>query len=114
MTSSIGIAVFPVYSDNSEELLKYADVAMYRSKDLGRNTYQFLDANLAEDRLRQHTLETALRTALADNALRLHYQPVVQISDRAIVGAESHGGVRAHAGSSDRGIRSIRARRACA
>ena len=35
---------------------------MYRSKELGRNTYQFLDANLAEHRLRQHTLETALRT----------------------------------------------------
>ena len=89
VTSSIGIAVYPDDSDDPEELLKYADVAMYRSKDLGRNTYQFLDANLAEDRLRQHTLETALRTALADNALRLHYQPVVQISDRTIVGAEA-------------------------
>ena len=76
VTSSIGIAVYPDDSDDPEELLKHADVAMYRSKDLGRNTYQFLDANLAEHRLRQHTLETALRTALTDNALRLHYQPV--------------------------------------
>jgi predicted signal transduction protein with EAL and GGDEF domain len=89
VTSSIGIAVYPDDSDDPEELLKHADVAMYRSKDLGRNTYQFLDANLAEHRLRQHTLETALRAALADNALRLHFQPVVQISDRAIVGAEA-------------------------
>jgi EAL domain-containing protein (putative c-di-GMP-specific phosphodiesterase class I) len=62
---------------------------MYRSKELGRNTYQFLDANLAEHRLRQHTLETALRTALADEALRLHYQPVVRINDHAIIGAEA-------------------------
>ena len=89
VTSSIGIAVYPDDSDDPEELLKHADVAMYRSKELGRNTYQFLDANLAEHRLRQHTLETALRTALADGALRLHYQPVVQINDRAIVGAEA-------------------------
>src|SRR6185295_384825 len=56
----IGIAVYPDDSDDPDELLKHADVAMYRSKDLGRNTYQFLDANLAEHRLKQHTLEAAL------------------------------------------------------
>jgi diguanylate cyclase (GGDEF)-like protein/PAS domain S-box-containing protein len=89
VTSSIGIAVYPDDSDDPEELLKHADVAMYRSKELGRNTYQFLDANLAEHRLRQHTLETALRTALADGALRLHYQPVMKINDRSIIGAEA-------------------------
>jgi len=89
VTSSIGIAVYPDDSDDPDELLKHADVAMYRSKDLGRNTYQFLDANLAEHRLKQHTLETALRGALKDGILRLHYQPVVRITDRAIVGAEA-------------------------
>jgi EAL domain-containing protein (putative c-di-GMP-specific phosphodiesterase class I) len=89
VTSSIGISVFPDDSDDPEELMKHADVAMYRSKELGRNTYQFLDADLAERRLRQHTLETALRGALKDNALKLYYQPVVRISDRAIVGAEA-------------------------
>ena len=89
VTSSIGISVFPDDSDDPEELMKHADVAMYRSKELGRNTYQFLDADLAERRLRQHTLETALRGALKDNALRLYYQPLVRITDRAIVGAEA-------------------------
>jgi EAL domain-containing protein (putative c-di-GMP-specific phosphodiesterase class I) len=89
VTSSIGIAVYPDDTDEPEELLKFADVAMYRSKDLGRNTYQFLDANLAEHRVRQHTLETSLRTALADNALHLHYQPVLRVHDRTIVGAEA-------------------------
>src|SRR5439155_880849 len=72
-----------------DELLKHADVAMYRSKELGRNTFQFLDANLAEHRLKQHTLETALRGALSNGTLKLHYQPVVRITDRAIVGAEA-------------------------
>ena len=89
ITSSIGISVYPDDSDDPDELLKHADVAMYRSKELGRNTYQFLDADLAAHRLRQHTLETALRGALSNGTLKLHYQPIVRISDRAIVGAEA-------------------------
>ena len=70
VTSSIGISVYPDDSDDPEELLKHADVAMYRSKELGRNTYQFLDADLAQRRLKQHTLESALRTALKDGLAR--------------------------------------------
>jgi diguanylate cyclase (GGDEF)-like protein/PAS domain S-box-containing protein len=65
VTSSIGISVYPDDGDAPEELLKHADVAMYRSKELGRNTYQFFDANLAERRLKQHTLE-APRTAVKE------------------------------------------------
>ncbi len=89
VTSSVGIAVYPDDSEEPEELLKYADVAMYRSKDLGRNTFQYFDANLAVHRLRQHTLETALRAALADGLLNLHYQPVMRVDDRSIIGAEA-------------------------
>jgi diguanylate cyclase (GGDEF)-like protein/PAS domain S-box-containing protein len=89
VTSSIGIAVYPDDSDDPEELLKHADVAMYRSKELGRNTFQFLDANLAEHRVRQHSLETALRAALKSDQLALHYQPVVRIDDNAVIGAEA-------------------------
>ena len=89
VTSSIGISLYPDDGDAPEELLKHADVAMYRSKELGRNTYQFFDADLAERRLKQHTLETALRSAVKDGALTLHYQPVMRISDRAVVGAEA-------------------------
>jgi diguanylate cyclase (GGDEF)-like protein/PAS domain S-box-containing protein len=89
VTSSIGIAVYPEDSDGPEGLLKHADVAMYRSKELGRNTYQFFDADLAALRLNQHTLEKALRIAVKENTLKLHYQPVIRITDRTIVGAEA-------------------------
>jgi predicted signal transduction protein with EAL and GGDEF domain len=89
VTSSIGISVYPDDSDDPEQLLKHADVAMYRSKELGRNTYQFLDADLAERRAKQHTLESALRAALKGGQLRLHYQPVMQVADRAVIGAEA-------------------------
>ena len=89
VTSSIGISVYPDDSDDSEELLKHADVAMYRSKELGRNTFQFLDADLAARRLRQHTLETALRLALKADRLSLHFQPIVRVDDGSVVGAEA-------------------------
>jgi len=89
VTSSIGISVYPDDSDDPEELLKHADVAMYRSKELGRNTYQFLDADLAQHRLQQHTLERALRVALKEGLLQLHYQPIVRVADGAVVGAEA-------------------------
>ena len=89
VTSSIGISVFPDDSDDPEELLKHADVAMYRSKELGRNTYQFLDADLAQRRVSQHALETSLRAALKANLLKLHYQPIVSFADRSVVGAEA-------------------------
>ncbi|MCL4762727.1 MAG: EAL domain-containing protein, partial [Burkholderiales bacterium] len=104
VTSSIGIAVYPDDSDDPEELLKHADVAMYRSKELGRNTYQFLDAGLAEHRVRQHSLETSLRAALREDRLQLHYQPLVRVDDGAVIGAEAllrwsdaeHGSVAPH------------------
>ncbi|HEY2863734.1 MAG TPA: PAS domain-containing protein [Casimicrobiaceae bacterium] len=89
VTSSIGISIYPDDSDDPEGLLKHADVAMYRSKELGRNTYQFFDADLAARRLKQHTLESALRTAVKECSLKLHYQPIVRIAGRAIVGAEA-------------------------
>jgi len=56
---------------------------------LGATTYQFFDADLAARRINQHTLESALRTAVKDDALRLHYQPVVRIADDTIIGAEA-------------------------
>ena len=89
VTSSIGISVYPDDSDAPEELLKHADVAMYRSKELGRNTYQFFDVDLAARRLKQHTMESALRIAVREHTLRLHYQPVLRISDGAVIGAEA-------------------------
>jgi diguanylate cyclase (GGDEF)-like protein/PAS domain S-box-containing protein len=89
VTSSIGISVYPDDSVDPEALLMHADVAMYHAKELGRNTYQYLDAELAERRLRQHALETALRAALKEGQLRLHYQPIVRIDDGAVIGAEA-------------------------
>jgi diguanylate cyclase (GGDEF)-like protein/PAS domain S-box-containing protein len=89
VTASIGIAVAPHDGDDIETLVKNADSAMYRAKELGRNTFQFhtpLAQRRAEIRL---TLETALRHALERDEFFLVYQPQVTIGSKRITGFEA-------------------------
>ncbi len=76
VSASIGISLFPDDADGPEALLKNADVAMYRAKELGKNTYQFFSSELAEQRLSDVALEAALRKALERAELALAYHPV--------------------------------------
>jgi len=88
-TTSVGIAIFPEDGEDAETLLKNADRAMYRAKELGRDNYQFAAAaklQMAESRL---AMERALRRALERNELVLHYQPMVEIASGKLVGAEA-------------------------
>lgn len=89
VTASVGIALFPDDGADADELFKNADVAMYRAKESGKNTMQFFSAEMAARRLKQHTIEVALRGAIKEGGLHLHYQPVVRIEDGRIVGAEA-------------------------
>gem|GEM_PF-5846517 len=89
VTASIGIAVAPHDGDDIETLVKNADSAMYRAKELGRNGFQFhtpLAQRRAEVRL---TLETALRHALEREEFFLVYQPQVQMRTKRITGFEA-------------------------
>ncbi|MDP1862285.1 MAG: EAL domain-containing protein [Thiobacillus sp.] len=77
---SIGISVFPHDGDDSGDLLKHADTAMYHAKSSGRNRFQLYDPAMnamAEERLQ---LETDLHYALERNELFLHYQPQVNLN----------------------------------
>jgi diguanylate cyclase (GGDEF)-like protein/PAS domain S-box-containing protein len=89
VTASIGIALYPDDGAEAESLLKNADSALYRAKDAGRNAYQLCTNELKERALQQLSLERALRRALAEGELRLHYQPVVSLASGAVVGAEA-------------------------
>jgi diguanylate cyclase (GGDEF)-like protein len=88
-TCSMGIAVFPQDGDDTDTLLRNADAAMYRAKELGRNRYQFFTADVHE-RIRRHVeLEASLRSALARGEFELHYQPQVGIRGGEIIGVEA-------------------------
>lgn len=74
LSASIGISQYLCGLD-SAALLKQADAAMYRAKELGRNTYRFFDASMSEDAEKQLRLIHELRKALSKNELVLYYQP---------------------------------------
>jgi diguanylate cyclase (GGDEF)-like protein/PAS domain S-box-containing protein len=86
VTTSIGIAVFPGDGFDAETLLKNADRAMYRAKQLGRNNYQYATTPPLDDRL---MLERRLLQAIDKDELILHYQPIVEIATQQVVGAEA-------------------------
>ncbi|MFJ4434009.1 PAS domain S-box protein [Pseudomonas sp. NPDC089395] len=88
VTPSIGVALIPDHGATPADLLKRADIALYRAKDSGRNTTQLFHTTMqkaASERLR---MESDLRLALARGELALHFQPQVDARDNRIVGAE--------------------------
>ncbi|MCP4408850.1 MAG: EAL domain-containing protein [Gammaproteobacteria bacterium] len=88
ITASIGVAMFPMEDEDADDIVKYADTAMYRAKEAGRNTIRFFLPSMqlaAQERLR---LQNDLRLSLLRNELQLHFQPQVDFSSN-IIGAEA-------------------------
>lgn len=77
ITGSIGISLFPLDGEDSSALLKNADMAMYRAKERGKNTYQFYSAEMSTRVSTRLTLENSLRDALGRNEFVLYYQPQI-------------------------------------
>jgi diguanylate cyclase (GGDEF)-like protein/PAS domain S-box-containing protein len=86
---SIGIACVPLDGEDVATLLRLADLAMYRAKELGRNGYQFFSAALSEDAAASAALADELRAGLARGELFLLYQPRVDIATHQVLGAEA-------------------------
>jgi len=89
ITASIGVSLYPNDGEDSTTLLKNADIAMYRAKELGKNTYQFYSADMSARAFERLTLESSLRHAIERNEFRLHYQPQIDSASGAILGVEA-------------------------
>jgi len=87
MSASVGIALFPEHAENPVALMVRADNAMYRAKELGKNQYRFASPEASAEALRQLRLESSLRRALAQDELKLHYQPIYRAGRVAAVEA---------------------------
>ena len=83
-TGSIGIAVYPEDGIDADGLMRSADAAMYKAKEVGRNTFRFYRAAMNTRAATRLSLETALRQAVDRGEFRLHYQPVVDAHSGAV------------------------------
>lgn len=89
-STSIGIALYPDDAQDAEVLIKNADIAMYKAKEMGKNNYSFYSSKLSES-LHHHTeIAQALKSAIKNqNEFVLHYQPKISIKTQKVVGVEA-------------------------
>ncbi|MGB9992848.1 EAL domain-containing protein [Massilia sp. SM-13] len=89
LTASIGIAMYPEDATDPETLVKYADTAMGRAKEAGRDCYRFFTAGMNAQVLARMDMEIALRKALDEGELELFFQPKVNLHTGHLSGAEA-------------------------
>jgi diguanylate cyclase (GGDEF)-like protein/PAS domain S-box-containing protein len=89
ITISAGIAIYPDDGQNSSDLLRKADSAMYNAKRQGRNTFSYFTQSMNHKVLRNLELEEQLHDALLKGEFEVYYQPKVKISNGKIIGAEA-------------------------
>ncbi len=89
VTGSVGVCVFPDFASDAKHLLKRADSAMYAAKENGRNQHQIFSEGMLKESADRLTMEHALRHALANGELAIHYQAQVSLTTGAVTGMEA-------------------------
>ena len=89
VTTSIGISLFPQHGDKVEELLKFADTAMYQAKSSGRNTFMVYTEDMNTQARYRASVIAALRKAIARNEFRLMFQPRLSLASNRLCGVEA-------------------------
>jgi diguanylate cyclase (GGDEF)-like protein/PAS domain S-box-containing protein len=89
LTASIGIAMYPADCGTVEELLRNADTAMYRAKADGKAAIRFFEPHMDAELIARRKLEVGLRRAVAEERLRVEYQPIVDSHSRQLLGFEA-------------------------
>ncbi len=89
ISSSIGISIFPDDGIDAQDLLKFADSAMYKAKDEGRNNYQFYNESMTEIAFERVLMEASLREALKEEEFVVYYQAQVDGTNDRLIGMEA-------------------------
>ncbi len=89
VTASIGIAIYPNDGETPTQLLQNADIAMYHSKQQGRNTYSYFNNSMNEEVTRRLLLEEHMHSALNNGEFSLLYQPKINIIKPEVMGVEA-------------------------
>lgn len=89
ITTSIGIVLHPNDGADTETLLKNADTAMYRAKEIGKNNYQLYNPSMNAKAFERLSLENNLRRALSRDEFVVYYQPKINIDKKLIIGVEA-------------------------
>jgi diguanylate cyclase (GGDEF)-like protein/PAS domain S-box-containing protein len=89
VTASVGVCVYPDFASDAKHLMKRADSAMYAAKERGRNQYQVFTEDMLKETADRLTMEHALRHALSNGELELHYQPQLSLSTGMVTGMEA-------------------------
>ncbi len=87
--SSVGIVIAPQHSNNAQELLQFADTALYKAKSEGRSTYSYYTDELTSTARERIECENRLRHAIENQEFELYYQPQVHVQSNRIVGVEA-------------------------
>jgi diguanylate cyclase (GGDEF)-like protein/PAS domain S-box-containing protein len=89
ITHSSGIALYPDNGLSFDDLLKNADTAMYKSKELGKGTYTFYDNSMGHNAIEKFKIQADLHRALENNEFMLYYQPIIGVNQGEIKGFEA-------------------------
>jgi diguanylate cyclase (GGDEF)-like protein/PAS domain S-box-containing protein len=89
VTASIGIAQYEKEAPDGDSLLMQADIAMYRAKARGKNQYVYFTEEMQQGVRHRLDVESWLRAALADDQIRVHYQPILALADRRVEAIEA-------------------------
>jgi diguanylate cyclase (GGDEF)-like protein len=89
LTASVGVCIFPDFATDAKHLLKRADSAMYVAKENGRHQYQIFSESMLQETTERLTMEHALRHALTNGELTMHYQPQISLTTGAVTGMEA-------------------------
>lgn len=87
--ASIGVAIWPRHGDDADSLFKNADIALYRAKDSGRNTFRFYESGMDLAVATRKLLEIDMRESIRSGGFALHYQPIFALADRSPRGFEA-------------------------